>query len=174
MTRMSATDTWSKKFATPERRWLSVRRGGSARTTSGAHSERRRAASGKTGPPVNDDLVCRDFTAPSAPNTLWLADIPSTHRRAQALPVCYLAVLGRLHVEIFPECSGCVRREPGRVDGLCDVTIFAAQCLSDDSGACGWSAASRRRGSRSCSLVKKIANRRASPMEGVPSPMDFR
>jgi len=36
--------------------------------------KRKRGENGKTGPPVHDDLVTRDFTAP-APNMLWLADI---------------------------------------------------------------------------------------------------
>jgi putative transposase len=35
----------------------------------------------KTGPPVHDDLVCRDFTA-AAPNRLWLADI-TEHRTTE-------------------------------------------------------------------------------------------
>ncbi|MCH0538873.1 IS3 family transposase [Streptomyces sp. MUM 203J] len=35
---------------------------------------KRRGRGGKTGPPVHDDLVRRDFTA-SGPNRLWLADI---------------------------------------------------------------------------------------------------
>lgn len=33
-----------------------------------------RRKNGKAGPPVHDDLVCRDFTA-AAPNRLWLTDI---------------------------------------------------------------------------------------------------
>jgi len=36
--------------------------------------KRKRGKNGKTGPPVYDDLVTRDFTAP-APNLLWLPDI---------------------------------------------------------------------------------------------------
>jgi transposase InsO family protein len=36
--------------------------------------KKKRGKNGKTGPPVHDDLVTRDFTAP-APNMLWLADI---------------------------------------------------------------------------------------------------
>ena len=39
-----------------------------------AFGKRKRGKNGKAGPPVHDDLVARDFTAP-APNTLWLADI---------------------------------------------------------------------------------------------------
>ena len=34
----------------------------------------------KVGPPVHDDLVCRDFTA-TAPNQLWLTDITDQPRR---------------------------------------------------------------------------------------------
>jgi transposase InsO family protein len=36
--------------------------------------KKKRGKNGKTGPPVHDDLVTRDFTAP-ARNMLWLADI---------------------------------------------------------------------------------------------------
>ena len=39
---------------------------------------KKRGKSGKTGPPVHDDLVERDFTV-DAPNRLWLADI-TEHR----------------------------------------------------------------------------------------------
>lgn len=39
-----------------------------------AFGKRRRGKNGKTGPPVHDDLVGRDFTA-DAPNQLWLSDI---------------------------------------------------------------------------------------------------
>jgi transposase InsO family protein len=43
---------------------------------------RKRGSNGKkTGPPVHDDLVRRDFTA-TAPNRLWLADI-TEHRTAE-------------------------------------------------------------------------------------------
>lgn len=35
---------------------------------------KKRGRGGKAGPPVHDDLVCRDFTA-SGPNRLWLGDI---------------------------------------------------------------------------------------------------
>jgi transposase InsO family protein len=37
---------------------------------------KKRGKNGKTGPPVHDDLVERDFTA-HEPNHLWLSDIPS-------------------------------------------------------------------------------------------------
>jgi putative transposase len=39
-----------------------------------AFGKKKRGKNGKTGPPVHDDLVGRNFTAP-VPNTLWLADI---------------------------------------------------------------------------------------------------
>ncbi|GAB7044649.1 hypothetical protein JCM9533A_85000 [Catenuloplanes niger JCM 9533] len=42
---------------------------------------KRRAKGGKAGPPVHDDLVCRDFTA-DGPNRLWLADI-TEHRTGE-------------------------------------------------------------------------------------------
>ncbi|MFF4729945.1 DDE-type integrase/transposase/recombinase [Streptomyces mirabilis] len=35
---------------------------------------KKRGSIKKAGPPVHDDLVCRDFTAPG-PNRLWLTDI---------------------------------------------------------------------------------------------------
>ena len=35
---------------------------------------RKRGLNRKPGPPVHDDLVLRDFTAPE-PNVLWLTDI---------------------------------------------------------------------------------------------------
>ncbi|OKH61568.1 hypothetical protein EB74_19755, partial [Mycobacterium sp. SWH-M5] len=43
--------------------------------------KRKRGKNGKTGPPVHDDLVERDFTA-EAPNQLWLADI-TEHRTGE-------------------------------------------------------------------------------------------
>jgi hypothetical protein len=39
--------------------------------------KKRRGKGGKTGPPVHDDRVQRDFTA-AAPNRLWLATSPNT------------------------------------------------------------------------------------------------
>ncbi|WP_085981294.1 IS3 family transposase [Salinispora vitiensis] len=42
---------------------------------------KRRGKGGKIGPPVHDDLVCRDFTA-NGPNRLWLADI-TEHRTGE-------------------------------------------------------------------------------------------
>ena len=47
--------------------------------------KKKRGKNGKTGPPVHDDLVTRDFTAP-APNTLWLADITGDGYRPQNGP----------------------------------------------------------------------------------------
>ncbi|WP_101953261.1 IS3 family transposase [Mycobacterium intracellulare] len=46
-----------------------------------AFGKRRRGKNGKTGPPVHDDLVGRDFTA-DTPNRLWLADI-TEHRTGE-------------------------------------------------------------------------------------------
>ena len=46
-----------------------------------AFGKKRRGKGGKTGPPVHDDLVRRDFTA-AAPNRLWLADI-TEHRTGE-------------------------------------------------------------------------------------------
>lgn len=46
-----------------------------------AFGKRKRGKNGKPGPPVHDDLVARDFTAP-APNALWLADI-TEHRTGE-------------------------------------------------------------------------------------------
>jgi putative transposase len=43
--------------------------------------KKRRGKGGKTGPPVHDDRVQRDFTA-AAPNRLWLADI-TEHRTGE-------------------------------------------------------------------------------------------
>jgi putative transposase len=43
--------------------------------------KRKRGKNGKVGPPVHDDLVCRDFTA-EEPNRLWLADI-TEHRTGE-------------------------------------------------------------------------------------------
>ena len=43
--------------------------------------KRRRGKGGKAGPPVHDDLVCRDFRA-EGPNRLWLADI-TEHRTGE-------------------------------------------------------------------------------------------
>ena len=42
---------------------------------------KKRGKNGKTGPPVHDDLVGRDFTA-DAPNQLWLTDI-TEHRTGE-------------------------------------------------------------------------------------------
>ena len=46
-----------------------------------AFGKKHRGKGGKTGPPVYDDLVRRDFTA-AAPNRLWLADI-TEHRTGE-------------------------------------------------------------------------------------------
>jgi putative transposase len=48
---------------------------------------KRRGKNGKTGPPVHDDLVERDFTA-DAPNQLWLGDITEHSTREGKLYVC--------------------------------------------------------------------------------------
>ena len=48
---------------------------------------KKRGKNGKTGPPVHDDLVARDFTA-EAPNTLWLADITEHPTREGKLYLC--------------------------------------------------------------------------------------
>ncbi|MBO4206443.1 DDE-type integrase/transposase/recombinase [Micromonospora echinofusca] len=48
---------------------------------------RRRGKGGKPGPPVHDDLVCRDFTA-DGPNRLWLADITEHHTGEGKLYLC--------------------------------------------------------------------------------------
>lgn len=48
---------------------------------------KKRGKNGKTGPPVHDDLVERDFTA-DTPNELWLSDI-TEHRTGEGkLYVC--------------------------------------------------------------------------------------
>lgn len=49
--------------------------------------KRRRGKGGKTGPPVHDDLVRRDFTA-DGPNRLWLADITEHHTGEGKLYLC--------------------------------------------------------------------------------------
>jgi putative transposase len=46
-----------------------------------AFGKRQRGKNGKTGPPVHDDLVGRNFTA-EAPNRLWLSDI-TEHRTGE-------------------------------------------------------------------------------------------
>lgn len=46
-----------------------------------AFGKKNRGKNGKTGPPVHDDLVERDFTA-DAPNKLWLSDI-TEHRTGE-------------------------------------------------------------------------------------------
>src|SRR6478752_9935815 len=76
MTRSSGTGSWSARPATPARRWPSGPRGSSARSWArGPSFGKKPGRNGKTpGPPVHDDLVERDFTAP-APNRLWLSDI---------------------------------------------------------------------------------------------------
>jgi transposase InsO family protein len=52
-----------------------------------AFGKTRRGKNGRTGPPVHDDLVERDFTA-DAPNQLWLSDI-TEHRTGEGkLYVC--------------------------------------------------------------------------------------
>jgi putative transposase len=48
---------------------------------------KKRGKNGKTGPPVHDDLVERDFTA-DAPNQLWLSDITEHLTREGKLYVC--------------------------------------------------------------------------------------
>ena len=48
---------------------------------------KKRGKNGKTGPPVHDDLVERDFTA-DAPNQLWLADITEHSTREGKLYIC--------------------------------------------------------------------------------------
>jgi transposase InsO family protein len=48
---------------------------------------KKRGKNGKTGPPVHDDLVERDFTA-DAPNTLWLSDITEHWTREGKLYLC--------------------------------------------------------------------------------------
>jgi putative transposase len=48
---------------------------------------KKRAKNGKTGPPVHDDRVGRDFTA-GAPNTLWLSDITEHWTREGKLYLC--------------------------------------------------------------------------------------
>jgi putative transposase len=47
---------------------------------------KKRGKNGKTGPPVHDDLVERDFTA-DEPNQLWQRYYRASHRRRQALLV---------------------------------------------------------------------------------------
>lgn len=49
--------------------------------------KKKRGKGAKTGPPVHDDLVERDFTA-DAPNTLWLADITEHWTSEGKLYVC--------------------------------------------------------------------------------------
>ncbi|WP_407938871.1 IS3 family transposase [Micromonospora rubida] len=49
--------------------------------------KKRRGKGGKVGPPVHDDLVRRDFTAPRA-NQLWLADITEHHTAEGKLYLC--------------------------------------------------------------------------------------
>jgi putative transposase len=48
---------------------------------------KKRGKNGKTGPPVHDDLVERDFTA-NAPNQLWLGDITEHSTREGKLYIC--------------------------------------------------------------------------------------
>ncbi len=48
---------------------------------------KKRGKNGKTGPPVHDDLVARDFTA-EAPNRLWLSDITEHHTGEGKLYLC--------------------------------------------------------------------------------------
>jgi putative transposase len=48
---------------------------------------KRRGKGSKTGPPVHDDLVRRDFTA-DGPNQLWLADITEHHTGEGKLYLC--------------------------------------------------------------------------------------
>lgn len=48
---------------------------------------KKRGKNGKTGPPVHDDLVGRDFTA-EAPNQLWLSDITEHHTGEGKLYLC--------------------------------------------------------------------------------------
>jgi putative transposase len=50
-------------------------------------SPKLRAKNGKTGPPVHDDRVDRDFTA-GTPNTLWLSDITEHWTREGKLYLC--------------------------------------------------------------------------------------
>jgi len=52
-----------------------------------AFGKRKRGKNGKTGPPVHDDLVGRDFTA-DAPNRLWLSDITEHHTGEGKLYLC--------------------------------------------------------------------------------------
>ena len=47
----------------------------------------KRGKNGRTGPPVHDDLVERDFTA-DAPNQLWLADITEHSTKEGKLYIC--------------------------------------------------------------------------------------
>ncbi|WP_281261677.1 IS3 family transposase [Actinokineospora auranticolor] len=82
MIRSSATGSWPTKSVTPAGRWRIGPRGGSARRwAGGARSARNAAARARSGPPVHDDLVRRDFTA-TAPNRLWLDDI-TEHRTTE-------------------------------------------------------------------------------------------
>jgi putative transposase len=55
--------------------------------------KKKRGKNGKTGPPVHDDLVGRDFTA-EAPNQLWLADI-TEHRTGEGK--LYLCAIKDIH-----------------------------------------------------------------------------
>jgi len=52
-----------------------------------AFGKKRGRTGKKTGPPVHDDLVRRDFTA-TAPNQLWLADITEHHTTEGKLYLC--------------------------------------------------------------------------------------
>ncbi len=52
-----------------------------------AFGKRKRGKNGKTGPPVHDDLVGREFTA-DAPNRLWLSDITEHHTSEGKLYLC--------------------------------------------------------------------------------------
>ncbi|BBY52791.1 hypothetical protein MKOR_00420 [Mycolicibacillus koreensis] len=52
-----------------------------------AFGKRKRGKNGKSGPPVHDDLVGRDFTA-DAPNQLWLSDITEHHTGEGKLYLC--------------------------------------------------------------------------------------
>ena len=50
---------------------------------------KKRGKNGKTGPPVHDDLVEREFTA-DAPNQLWLSDITEHSTREGKLYICVI------------------------------------------------------------------------------------
>jgi putative transposase len=98
---------------------------------------KKRGKNGRTGPPVHDDLVERDFTA-DAPNQLWLADITEHSTKEGKLYIC--AIKDAFSNRIVGYCMD--SRMKSRL-----ATTALSNAVTRRGEVAGWS---RCRGRRTC------------------------